>query len=96
MPLKDELLAALRRVLPAALTFLTSLVMAAALVVSGILLELLIGFAVGYDTLAYQIVGFVLDTTMVICALVWAVTGAIVATWEAVISAITFVRRTRE
>ena len=96
MPLKDELLAALRRVLPAALTFLTSLVMAAALVVSGILLELLIGLVVGYDTLAYQIVGFVLDTTMVICALVWAVAGAIVATWEAVISAITFVRRTRE
>ena len=96
MPLKDELLAALRRVLPAALTCLASLVMASALVGSGILLELLIGFAVGYDTLAYRIVGFVLDVTMVVCALVWAVTGAVVATWEAVISAITFVRRTRE
>lgn len=96
MSLKDELLAALRRVLPAALTFLTSLVMAAILVGSGILLELLIGFAVGYDTPAHRIVGFVLDVTMVICALTWAVTGAIVATWESVISAIAFVRRTRE
>ena len=94
MLLKDELLAALRRVLPAVLTFLTSLVMAAILVGSGILLEFLIGFAVGYDTLAYRIVGFVLDTTMVICALAWAVIGAIVVTWEAVISARTFVRRT--
>ena len=88
MSLKDELLAAL--------TFLTSLVMAAVMVGSGILLELLIGLAVGYDTRAYQIVGFVLDTTMVVCGLTWAVAGAIVATWEAVISAVTFVRRTRE
>ena len=40
---------------------------------SGILLELLIGLAVGYDTRAYQIVGFVLDTTMVLCGLTWAV-----------------------
>ena len=96
MALKDELLAALRRVLPAALTFLTSLIMAAIMVGSGILLELLIGFAVGYGTPAHKFVGFVLDATMVICALTWAVTGAIVATWEAVSSAITFVRRTRE
>lgn len=70
--------------------------MAAIMVGSGILLELLIGLAVGYDTAGVPNRRVRLDTTMVICALVWAVTGAIVATWEAVISAITFVRRTRE
>ena len=96
MLLKQELIAALHRVLPAALTFLTSLVMAAILVVSGILLEYLIGLAVGYETLAYRIVRFVLDVALVSCAVVWTVTGAVVATWEAIISALTFVSRTRK
>ncbi len=93
---REELQTALRRVLPAALTFLTSLVMAAIMVGSGILLEWLIGIAVGYDTAAYRIVQYVLDVTLVGCALVWASTGAVVATWEAIVSANAFVRRTRE
>ena len=80
MTWREELRTALRRVLPAALTFLTSLVMAAVLVDSGILLEWLIGLAVGYETMAYRVVGFVLDVTLVGCAVVWAVTGAVVAT----------------
>ncbi len=93
---QEELRTALRRVLPAALTFLTSLAMAAILVGSGILLEWLIGYAVGKDTMAHRIVGFALDVTLVICAAVWACTGAIVATWEAIVSAKAFVNRTRE
>ena len=93
---REELQAALGRVLPAALTFLTSLMMAAILVGSGILLEWLIGIAVGYDTAAYRVVKFVLDVALVGCALIWAGTGAVVATWEAIVSAKAFVRRTRE
>ena len=95
MSLGEELKDALRRVLPAALTFLTSLAMAAILVGSGILLELLIGYAVGYGTTAHGVVNFVLDVTLVICAVVWACTGAVVATWEAIVSAKAFVNRNR-
>ena len=69
--------------------------MAAILVGSGILLEYHIGLAVGRETIAYRIVAFVLDVTLVGCAMVWAVAAA-VATWEAIISARAFVRRTRE
>ena len=96
MSLGEELKDALHRVLPAALTFLTSLAMATVLVGSGILLEWLIGLAVGYDTMAHRIVGFALDVTLVVCATVWACTGAVVATWEAIVSARAFVNRTRE
>ena len=96
MTWQDELRTALRRVLPAALTFLTSLAMAAILVGSGILLEWLIGHAVGYGSTAHRIVGFALDVTLVVCATVWACTGAVVATWEAIVSAKAFVSRTRD
>lgn len=50
MLLKRELEAALSRVLGPALTFLTSLLMAAIFVGSGILLEYLVGLAVGNET----------------------------------------------
>lgn len=86
MLLKQELHAALLRVLRPALTVLTSLLMASILVGSGILLEWLIGLAVGNGTFSHRIVSFALDLTLVGCALLWAGSGAIVATWEAVTS----------
>lgn len=96
MLLKRELYIALNRVLRPALTVLTSLLMASILVSSGILLEWLIGFAVGNETWSYRIVRFALDITLVGCAVVWAITGAIVATWEAIVSAKTVVNRPQD
>lgn len=96
MPLKQELYIALNRVLRPALTVLTSLLMASILVSSGILLEWLVGLAVGNETWSYRIVSFALDMTLVGCAVVWAITGAIVATWEAIASAKTVVNRPKD
>ena len=96
MLLKRELEAALSRVLGPALTFLTSLLMAAIFVGSGILLEHLVGLAVGNETLGYRIVSYALDITLVGCAVVWAIAGAIVATWEAFTSVKNVVSRPRD
>ena len=96
MLLKRELEAALSRVLGPALTFLTSLLMAAIFVGSGILLEYLVGLAVGNETLGYRIVSYALDITLVGCAVVWAIAGAVVATWEAFTSVKNVVSRPRD
>ena len=86
----EELLTALRRVALAAITFLTSLLMAVILVLSGLLLEWIIGFSVAPGSQTHNVVSFALDVTLVGCAVVWAVTGAVIVTWEAVVAAKTF------
>jgi hypothetical protein len=89
----EELAGALRRVGLAALTFLTSLSMAVILVLSGLLLEWIIGFSIDAGTRTHNVITFVLDVTLVGCAVVWAITGAVIVTWEAVVAARTFLRR---
>ena len=64
--------------------------------ISGILLEYLVGLAVGNETLGYRIVSYALDVTLVGCAVVWAIAGAIVATWEAFTSVKNVVSRPRD
>ena len=88
--MKEELLAALRRVALAAITFLTSLLMAVILVLSGLLLEWIIGFSIDEGTQTHNVISFVLDVTLIGCAVVWAITGAVVVTWEAVMAAKAF------
>ena len=70
--------------------------MAVILVLSGLLLEWIIGFSIKTGTQTHLVVGFVLDVTLVGCAVVWAVTGALIVTWEAVISAKSFLNWSRE
>lgn len=88
--MQDELLAALRRVALAAITFLTSLLMAVVLVLSGLLLEWIIGFSIDSGTRTHSVISFVLDVTLVGCAAVWAISGAVIVTWEAVVAAKAF------
>ena len=92
----EDLRTALQRVALAAINFLTSLLMAVILVLSGLLLEWIIGFSIEPGTQTHQVVGFVLDVTLVGCAVVWAITGALIVTWEAVISAKSFLSRSRD
>ena len=91
--MKEELSAGLRRVALAAITFLTSLLMAVVLVLSGLLLEWIIGFSVDAGTQTHRIVSFALDVALVGCAVVWAITGAVIVTWEAVVAAKAFLIR---
>ena len=88
--MKEELLSALRRVVLAAITFLTSLIMAIILVLSGLLLEWIIGFSIDAGTQTHTVINFVLDVALVGCAIVWAITGAVIVTWEAVVAAKAF------
>ena len=88
--MEEELRAALRGAALAALTFFTSLLMAVVLVLSGLLLEWIIGFSINEGTQTRKVVSFVLDVTLVGCAVVWAVTGAVVVTWEAMMAAKAF------
>lgn len=94
--MREELSAALRRVALAAITFLTSLVMAVILVLSGLLLEWIIGFSIEPGTQTHNVISLVLDVTLVGCAVVWAITGAVIVTWEAVLAAKTFLSQTEE
>lgn len=94
--MKEELLAAFRRVALAAITFLTSLLMAVVLVLSGLLLEWIIGFSIEPGTQTHNVISLVLDVTLVGCAVVWAITGAVIVTWEAVLAAKTFLSQTEE
>ena len=94
--MREELSAALRRVALAAITFLTSLLMAVILVLSGLLLEWIIGFSIEPGTRTHNVVSFALDVTLVGCAVVWAITGAVIVTWEAVVAAKAFLSRTGE
>ena len=92
--MREEVRTALRRVLLAVLFFLTSLAMAVTLVLSGLLLEWIIGFSVDAETPAHKLISWMLDVTLVGSAVVWAAAGTVVATWEAVMSANDFVKRT--
>ena len=94
--MREELSAALRRVALAAMTFLTSLAMAVILVLSGLLLEWIIGFSIEPGTQTHNVISLVLDVTLVGCAVVWAITGAVIVTWEAVLAAKTFLSQTEE
>ena len=94
--MREELSAALRRVALAAITFLTSLVMAVILVLSGLLLEWIIGFSIEPGTQTHNVISLVLDVTLVGCAVVWAITGAVIVTWEAVLAAKTFLSQSEE
>ena len=94
--MREELSAALRRVALAAITFLTSLVMAVILVLSGLLLEWIIGFSIEPGTQTHNVISLVLDVTLVGCAVVWAITGAVIVTWEAVLAAKTFLSQIEE
>ena len=94
--MREELSAALRRVALAAITFLTSLVMAVILVLSGLLLEWIIGFSIEPGTQTHNVISLVLDVTLVGCAVVWAITGAVIVTWEAVLAARTFLSQSEE
>lgn len=94
--MKYELSAAFRRVALAAITFFTSLLMAVVLVLSGLLLEWIIGFSVEPGTQTHNVISFVLDVTLVGCAVVWAITGAVIVTWEAVVAAKAFLSQTKE
>ena len=93
--MQAELQSALRRIALAAITFLTSLLMAVMLVLSGLLLEWIIGFSVDAGTRTHDLISFALDVALVGGAVVWAVTGAVIVTWEAVLSAIAFLRQIR-
>lgn len=94
--MREELSSALRRVALAAMTFLTSLVMAVTLVLSGLLLEWIIGFSIEPGTQTHNVISFALDVTLVGCAVVWAITGAVIVTWEAVVAAKAFLKQSRE
>ena len=94
--MREELIVALRRVALAALTFFTALLMAVILVLSGLLLEWIIGFSIGEGTQTHDVVSFVLDVTLVGCAVVWAITGSVVVTWEAVMAAKAFLSQNRK
>lgn len=96
LKMAEDLRIALQRVALAAINFLTSLLMAVILVLSGLLLEWIIGFSIDTGTQTHRVVGFVLDVTLVGCAVVWAITGALLVTWEAVISAKSLLNRSRE
>ena len=78
------------------MTFLTSLVMAVILVLSGLLLEWIIGLSIEPGTQTHNVISLVLDVTLVGCAVVWAITGAVIVTWEAVLAAKTFLSQTEE
>ena len=80
----------MRRVALAAITFLTSLLMAVILVLSGLLLEWIIRFSIAAGSRTHNVITFVLDVTLVGCAVVWAITGAVIVTWEAVVAAKAF------
>ena len=86
-------MAGLRRVALAAITFLTSLLMAVILVLSGLLLEWIIGFSVDTGTRTHSVITFALDVTLVGCAVIWAIMGAVIVTWEAVVAARDFLTR---
>lgn len=76
--------------------FVVSLLMSAALVGSGIILETLVGFSIEEESDGYKVLVFVLDVSLVGSAIVVSVCGAIVVVDEAIRSTYTFFRRSRD
>ena len=90
----EETSTTFRRLYSAGLTFLSSFVMAIIMLLADIGFDWLIGVAVGEGSKMHIIVGFVLDVVFVSCAVVWAVGGVLVATWETWSSFKQFVKQT--
>ena len=79
-----ELKETFHRVAIAGLAFAGSLVLSAALVVSGIILEYLTSLALGKETTGQNVVELVLDVSLISCAVVVAVCGATIVVVESV------------
>ena len=80
----------------AVIKFVVSLLVSAALVVSGIVLENLAGLSIEDDSDMYAVLVFVLDVSLIGSAIVVSVCGAIVVAGEAIRSTYTFFNRLRE
>ena len=87
----SELKEAFYRVGLAMIIFAGSLLLSAALVVSGIMLEQLVSFAVGDESTALKVVKVVLDVSLVGSAVVVAVCGAIIVATESIKSTLIFI-----
>ena len=87
-----EMKEAFHRVGLALVAFAGSLAVSAALVLSGMILELLVSFAVDGESTALMVVKLVLDTSLVGSAVVVAVCGAIIIVAESVKSTRNFIK----
>ena len=76
--------------------FAASLIVSAALVVSGIALKTLVGFSIEESSEAYAVLEVALDISLIGSAIVVSVCGAIVVAGEAIRSTYTFLSRLRD
>ena len=81
-----DLQQAMYRVVLAATKFIVSLLISGLLVGAGIALETLVSFSIQDGSTAHEIVGFVLDVSLVGSAVVVSVCGALLVAGEAVAS----------
>ena len=79
----------------AAIRFLVSLLISAALVGSGIALEFLVGLSIEDSSAAYEVLEFALDVSLIGSAIVVSICGAIVVAGEAIRSTYIFLRQLR-
>lgn len=86
----------LYRVALAVAMFLGSLAVAAVLILSGMGLEWLVGLSLDKGSLPHQVVGVVLDISLVSVAVVVSICGAIIVAAESIVSTKIYVSRLRE
>ena len=75
--------------------FASSVAIATAIILAGFFLKWIIGLSVGPGTQAHELVGLIFDVTLIGCAIVWAISGAVIAVTETVASTISYINQTR-
>lgn len=90
--MREELRAILERVALVVIRFIATLTVSAVLYVADIALKALLVLAVDETTEFYQIAVYVMDVGLIGSAVVVSVCGAVMAAWEALTSALNFIR----